>query len=205
MRKLKYILASVVLASGFASCETEPIDEKVKDESLTGKPLLSFDLNAKETVITDDVVVGFDNGGLTVYARLSLVNQESTLNPETRYKAAELYISFSSLVVANFPTVLTVDNPSNLTSSATLLVQELVPDPDEENVFNKFQVEYTTLNAEENQNAGYGNITSVNGTARYMTGNFNYILFPTEIEHEDFDLVLEPQRITKGNFNYLGY
>lgn len=197
MRKLKYILASVVLAAGFASCETEPIDEKVKDDSLTGKPILSFDLNAKETVVTDKVTVSFTGNTMAIIARLSLVNQEDTSNPEIRYKPATLYVQFSSLVVGNFPTVLSIDNPSNFMSSATLDVQELIPD--DEGILQKVWVQYSTANADENQNAGYGNITYVNGTAKYMHGNFDYILFPEE------DLPLEPQRITKGNFNYITY
>ena len=197
MRKLKYILASVVLSAGFASCETEVIDEKVKDDSLTGKPILSFDLNAKETVVTDKVTVGFLGGGMSIDARLSLINQEDTSNPEIRYKPAHLHIQFSSLVVGNFPTVLSIDNPSNFMSSATLMVQELIPD--DEGVLEKVWVEYSTMNAEENQNAGYGNITEVNGIAKYMHGNFEYILFPDE------DVQLEPQRISKGNFNYITY
>lgn len=205
MRKLKYILASVVLSAGFASCETEPIDEKVKDDSLPGTPILSFDLNAKETVVTDKVTVGFDGNSISVNARLSLVNQENTSNPELRYKAANLIIQFSTFTVANFPTSLSIDNPSNLLSSATLNVQEMVPDEEEEGKFNRVWVTYSTLNAEENQNAGYGNITRINDVARYMHGNFDYLLIPTEIEDEDIDLTLEPQRITKGNFNYINY
>lgn len=197
MRKLKYILASVVLAAGFASCETEPIDEKVKDDSLTGKPILSFDLNAKETVVTDKVTVNFSGSVMSIDARLSLINPEGTSNPETRYKVANLHIQFSSLVVGNFPTVLSIENPSNFMSSATLEVQELIPD--DEGVLEKVWMVYSTANAAENQNAGFGNITHVNGTAKYMHGNFDYILFPEE------GLPLQPQRLTKGNFNYINY
>lgn len=205
MRKLKYILASVALAAGFASCETEPIDEKVKDDSLPGTPILSFDLNAKETVVTDKVTVDFNGNSISINARLSLVNQENTSNPELRYKAANLIIQFSTFTVGNFPSRLSIENPSNLLSSATLNVQEMVPDEEEEGKFNRFWVTYSTLNAEENQNAGYGNITRINDVARYMSGNFDYLLIPTEIEDEDIDLTLEPQRITKGNFNYINY
>jgi|GEM_PF-817672 len=205
MRKLKYILASVVLSAGFASCETEPIDEKVKDDSLTGKPILSFDLNAKETVVTDRVTVGFNGNAITINARLSLVNHENVSNPELRYKAANLTIMYSSFVVGNFPTVLSIDNPSNYTSAAILDVQEMVPDEEEEGKFNRVWVQYSTANAEENQNAGYGNITRINDVARYMNGNFDYLLIPSEIEDEEIDLTLEPQRITKGNYNYLPY
>lgn len=205
MRKLKYILASVVLSAGFASCETETIDEKVKDDSLTGKPILSFDLNAKETVVTDRVTVGFNGNAITINARLSLVNYENVSNPELRYKAANLTIMYSSFVVGNFPTILSIDNPSNYTSGAILDVQEMVPDEEVEGKFNRVWVQYSTANAEENQNAGYGNITSINDVARYMNGNFDYLLIPSEIEDEEIDLTLEPQRITKGNFNYINY
>ena len=205
MRKLKYILASVALAAGFASCETEPIDEKVKDDSLPGKPILSFDLNAKETVVTDKVTVGFNGNAITINARLSLVNHENTSNPELRYKAANLTIMYSTFVVGNFPTRLSIDNPSNLLSTATLDVQEMVPDEEEEGKFNRVWVQYSTANAEENQNAGYGNITHINDVARYMHGNFDYLLIPSEIQDEEIDITLEPQRITKGNYNYLPY
>ncbi len=204
MRKLKYILASVVLAAGFASCETEPIDEKVKDDALTGKPILSFDLNSKETVVTDKVTVSFNGNSVLINTRLSLVDEENSSNPELRYKPANLTIQFSSLVVGNFPTVLSIENPTNSTSLAILDVQEMVPDLDQEGEFNRVWVQYSTVNAEANQNAGYGNITRVNGVARYMNGNFDYLLIPSELD-EDVDLVLEPQRITKGNFNYITY
>ena len=197
MRKLKYILASVVLSAGFASCETEPIDEKVKDDSLPGAPILSFDLNAKETVVTDKVTVDFNGNSMEVIARLSLINHDNTSNPEIRYKPATLYIQFSNLIVGNFPTTLSIDNPSNFMSSATLDVQELIPNDD--GILQKVWVEYSTNNATEKQNAGYGNITNVNGIAKYMNGNFDYILYPEE------DLPLQPQRLTKGNFNYLTY
>ncbi len=101
-------------------------------------------------------------------------------------------------------TVLSIDNPTNSTSLAILDVQEMVPDLDQEGEFNRVWVQYSTVNAEANQNAGYGNITRVNGVARYMNGNFDYLLIPSELD-EDVDLVLEPQRITKGNFNYITY
>jgi len=197
MRKLKYILASIVLATGFAACETETIDEKVKDDSLPGNPILSFDLNSKQTVITNEVSVDFSGGAMAVVAKLSLVNSEDTSDPETRYKPGYLYINFSGMEVGTFPTTLSIDNPSNYLSSATLRIQELIPNEEEE--LEKVWIEYSTSNADENQNAGYANITHVNGTAQYMNGNFDYILFPEE------DSELQPQRITNGNFNYITY
>ncbi|WCM42070.1 hypothetical protein MG290_14230 [Flavobacterium sp. CBA20B-1] len=197
MRKLKYILASVVLAAGFASCETEPIDETLNDDTLTGKTLFSFNLNGKQTVTSDDVSVGFPNGGMTITAKLSLVNEEDTSNPETRYRPAYLYINYNSLVVGNFPTQLSVENPSNLVCDARLLIQEYVAD--DEGVMQKVWVEYLTDNADENQNAGYSNITRVNSNAKYLNGNFELILFPEE------GTPFDPQRLTTGSFNYLRY
>ncbi|SEH75954.1 hypothetical protein SAMN02927937_01256 [Paenimyroides aquimaris] len=201
MRKLKYILASIVLATGFAACETEAIDEKVKDDSLPGNPILSFDLNSKQTVITDEVSVDFSGGGMSIVSKLSIVNTEDTSNPETRYKAAYLYINFSAMEIGNFPTTLSIDNPSNYLSSATLRIQELIPNEEEE--LEKVWIEYSTNNADENQNAGYANITHVNGTAQYMNGNFDYILYP--YEEEETELSLQPQRITNGQFSYIHY
>ncbi len=202
MRKLKYILASIVLATGFAACETEAIDEKVKDDSLPGNPILSFDLNSKQTVITDEVSVDFSGEGMSIVSKLSIVNTEDTSNPETRYKAAYLYINFSAMEVGNFPTTLSIDNPSNYLSSATLRVQELVPD--EDGILQKIWVEYSTVNAADNENAGYANIIHVNGTAQYMNGNFDYILYPYDLE-EEVELSLQPQRITNGQFSYIHY
>lgn len=199
MRKLKYILASVVLAAGFASCETEPIDETLNDDTLTGKTLFSFNLNGKQTVTSDDVSVGFPNGGMTITAKLSLVNEEDASNPETRYKSAYLYINYNSLVVGNFPTSLNLSNPSNLKSSATLNVQELIPD--EEGVLQRVWIEYSTNNASEDENAGYSNITTVNSNAKYINGNFDYILYPKADDAAEYD----PQRLTTGSFNYLRY
>ena len=201
MRKLKYILASIVLATGFASCETEAIDEKVKDDSLPGNAILSFDLNSKQTIITDEVSVDFSDGGMSIVSKLSIVNSEDSSNPETRYKAAYLYIHFSGMEIGNFPTTLSIDNPSNYLSSATLRIQELIPNEEEE--LEKVWIEYSTNNVPENKNAGYANITHVNGTAQYMNGNFDYILYP--YEDEEVELALEPQRITNGNFNYITY
>ncbi|WKW47370.1 hypothetical protein P3875_04735 [Myroides sp. JBRI-B21084] len=193
MRKLKYVLASIALAVGFASCETEPVDGYVKDTSLGGKPLFSFDLNAKQKVVSNDVSVGFPTGGMTITAKLSILDEEDTSNPETRYKPAYLYVNFNSLVVGNFPTSM-----SNLLSSASITIQELVPD--ENDVIQKVWYTYSTANADESQNAGYANITYVNSTAKYLNGNFDFTLYPPAEEPE-----LMPQKLTNGTFSYLNY
>lgn len=193
MRKLKYILASVVLAAGFASCETEPIDEQIKDETHPGNPILSFDLNAKQTIVTEKATITFTATTANVEARLSILNTEDTSNPHTRYKPARLTIQFTALEVAHFPTTLSVDNPSNFTSRATLSVQEY----DDEGRL--VWVNFSTGNAPENQDAGFANITHVNGEAEFIHGNFNYILFPIE------GSIYQPQRITDGSFNYINY
>ena len=197
MRKLKYILASFVLASAFASCETEPIDEKVKDDSLEGKPIFSFDLNDKQTVVADKVDVNFTGSGITINTIVSILNLEEISDPAKRYKPGVLSISFSSFTVGNFPAQLSIENPSNFLSSANLTVLE--PLPDDEGEIHNVWVKYSTDNAAENQNTGYGNINEVNGTAKYMHGNFDYILLP------EAGMPLEPQRVTKGIFYYINY
>lgn len=194
MRKLKYVLASIALAVGFASCETEPIDSNVKDTTLGGKPIFAFDLNAKQKVVTNDVSVGFPTGGMTITAKLSILDEEDTSNPEIRYKPAYLYVNFNSLVVGNFPALAT----SNLISSASLTVQELVPDDND--VLQKVWYTYSTANADESQNPGYSNITYVNSNAKYFNGNFDFILYPPAEEPE-----LVPQKLTNGTFTYLNY
>lgn len=193
MRKLKYILASIVLAAGFASCETEPIDEKVMDEATPGKAILSFDLNAKQSVVTDNATFNTTLNSMNIVAKLSILNTEDTSNPHTRYKPAYLTIIFNTISVGYFPTILDVSNPNNFTSRARLVVQEF----DEEG--KEIWVEFSTSNAEENQNAGFANITYNNEVAKYANGNFDYILYPEE------DSPYQPQRITNGTFNYINY
>ncbi|MBA5793159.1 hypothetical protein H1R17_08680 [Flavobacterium sp. xlx-214] len=197
MKRLKYIVATVVLAMGFASCETEAVDEKLKDDTLTAKPILRFELNDKQTIVADSVKVLWDSGQFVIESRLSILNVDDTTNPETRYKPGYLHISCSTLALGNFPTGLSLENPSNNLSSADLAIMEMVPDDD--GVLQKVWTYYSTDNAEENQNAGYTNISVINDKAKYFDGNFEYILFP------DPDSELKPQRATKGNFNYVKY
>lgn len=197
MKRLKYIVATVVLAMGFASCETEAVDEKLKDDTLTAKPILRFELNDKQTIVADSVKVLWQGGQFVIESRLSILNVDDTTNPETRFKPAYLSISCSSLALANFPTGLSLDNPSNNLSAADLDVMEMLPDDD--GVLQKTWVNYSTDNAKENQNAGFTNISVINDKARYMDGNFEYILFPEE------GSPLKPQRLTRGNFNYVKY
>lgn len=184
MKKLKYILASVVLATAFTSCETEAIDEKLKDETVAGKPILRFELNDKQTIVTDKVQVEFKSPSrFAIKARFSIPQEE--MEPETAYKSAKLTVEYSQFIVANFPTILSLENPSNLTSSAVLeIVGEGV---------------YATKNASENQSAGFSNITKINEQAKYLEGNFEYILYP------EVGQPLDAQRITKGKFDYVQY
>src|SRR5690606_23108752 len=109
------------------------------------------------------------------------------------YKPAELTIQFTALEVAHFPTLLSVDVPSNYTSRASLRIREF----DEEG--KEVWVNFNTSNAPENQDAGYANIKHVNGEAKFIHGDFNYILYPIE------GSVYQPQRVTEGTFNYINY
>lgn len=194
MRKLKYILASLVLVTGLVSCETEAIDEKVKDEALEGKPILRFELNDEQTVISDDVSVEWAGDSFNIEAKVSFINNDNIGgDPKHKYKAATLFIGFSNLAVANYPTTLNIDNPSMYISSAELRVLEM--DDEGMEVWNQ----YSTVNADEKQDAGYGNITGINQTAKFLDGNFEYILYPSE------GSVLKPQRLSNGNFYYIKY
>lgn len=193
MRKLKYILASLVLVTGLVSCETEAIDEKVKDEALEGKPILRFELNDEQTVISDNVNVEWSGDSFTIEAKVSIVNNDNMGDPQRQYKAGILSIGFSNLAVANFPTVLSLENPTGYTSSAVLRILEM--NDEGIDVWNQ----YSTSNAEENQEAGYSNISGINQTAKFLDGNFEYILYPSE------GSVLKPQRLTEGNFYYVKY
>ncbi len=193
MRKLKYILASLVLVTGLVSCETEAIDEKVKDEALEGKPILRFELNNEQTVISDKVNVEWSGDSFTIEAKVSIVNNDNMGDPKHQYKAATLFIGFSNLAIANYPTALSLENPTGYTSSAVLRILEMNDEGLE--VWNQ----YSTDNADEKQEAGYGNISGINQTAKFLDGNFDYILYPME------GSVLKPQRLSNGNFYYIKY
>lgn len=185
MRKLKYILASVVLAAGFASCETESIDEKVKDNTIVAKPILRFELNDQQTVVTDEVRIDWTNDNMfTVTANFSVLNAADP-SEETRYKPATLAISFNSLTPANFPTRLTLNNPNLNISTASLTILN--------------GATYRTSNAKENEDAGFANIREINDIGKYIDGDFEYILFPSAGSN------LEPQRLRNGKFNYIKY
>lgn len=185
MKKIKYILASLVLTIGFTSCETEAIDEKVLDETTPGMPILRFELNDQQTVVTDKVTFAWTRGdAFTLTAKFSVVN-EADSNPETRYTPATLTISYNNFAMAYFPTKLSLDNPNNYVSSPVLEIQGVG--------------RFSASNAKENQKTGYSNITSINDQARYIGGDFNYILYPPE------GSTLTPQRLTVGSFNYIHY
>ncbi|MBS7320338.1 MAG: hypothetical protein KIG55_01915 [Myroides sp.] len=185
MRKLKYILASGVLAAGVASCETEPIDEKVKDDTLFVKPILRFELDNKQTVVTEKVTSSISpNNSITISARFSVFDSND-LNEETRYKPATLNITFNTLYTGNFPTVYSLDTPVLLYSSATLSINNV-----------GF---YSTNYAKVNQPAGAGNIIEMNEVGKYIDGNFDYILYPQEGNN------LQPIRLSVGEFHYIKY
>lgn len=190
MKKLKYILASVVLATAFTSCETEAIDEKLKDETVAGKPILRFELNDKQTIVTDKVEVKWTGANsFSMKARFSAVNNQKEDPDSPPYDAANLIINYSHLTMASFPTVLSVDNPSNYTSSAIL---EIYNEKDK-----RWDV-FTTSNAKENQQAGFSNITDINEESKNFEGNFEYILF---FGNE----TKQPQRVSGGQFKYVKY
>ena len=186
MKKLKYILASVVLATAFTSCETEAIDEKLKDETVAGKPILRFELNDKQTIVTDKVQVEKieSSNSYRIVAKVSVLN-ETAQDAGARYKVGKLKITYNTLELGNFPTFLTLDDPKNHLSNASL---EII----EEGV-------YSTINAKEGQPTGYSNITFLNTLVNYMDGNFEYILYPPQGSS------LQPQRLTKGKYAYVNY
>jgi len=185
MRKLKYILASVVLSAGFASCETETIDEKVKDNTIVAKPILRFDFNDQQTVVTDEVRIDWTNDNMfTLTAKFSALDAADP-SEETRYKPATLSISFNSLIAANFPTRLTLNNPNLYISTASLTILN--------------GATYRTSNAKETEDAGFANIREINDTGKYIDGDFEYILYPSAGSN------LQPQRLRNGKFNYVKY
>lgn len=204
MRKLKYILASVVLATGFASCETEAIDEKVKDEAIPGKAILRFDLNNQQTIVTDEVTVDWSGGSsFVIKAKLSIPNLEDN-NPENnieKYLAANLSISYNTLIVGHFPSRLSLEELNNNTSTATLDIQYIEYDGERPI---RIWVKYSTSYAAENQETGFSNITRINDNeqARYVDGNFEYIVYP------DIDNTIgkmQPLRLSTGSYHYVNY
>lgn len=204
MRKLKYILASVVLATGFASCETEAIDEKVKDEAIPGNPILRFDFNNQQTLVTDKVTVDWEGGSsFVVRAKLSIPNLENndTINNIEKYLAANLSISYNVLTLGHFPTKLSLEELGNNTSMATLDIQYI--EYDEEKPVRTW-VKYSTYYAAENQETGFSNITRINDNdgARYLDGNFEYIVYPNP---DNVIGKMQPLRLSTGSYYYVNY
>lgn len=206
MRKLKYILASVVLATGFASCETEAIDEKVKDEAIPGKAILRFDLNNQQTLVTNEVTVDWEGGSyFRIQAKLSIPNLEDT-NPENnieKYLSGYLSISYNTFALGHFPSKLSLEELSNNTSTATLDIQYIKYDNE---IPIRTWVKYSTSYAAENQESGFSNITHINISdnekARYVDGNFEYIVYP------DIDNTIgkiQPLRLSTGSYYYVNY
>jgi len=190
MKKLKYILASVVLATAFTSCETEAIDEKLKDETVAGKPILRFELNDKQTIVTDKVEIEKigNLGSFDIHAKVSIFNTTAT-DSLSRYKVGKLRVFYNALDIGYFPTTLSLDNPSNYSSSASLeVIGEGI---------------YSTNNAKKDQPRGYSNITFNNLIGKYIEGDFEYILYPTEFDEKEHNL--KPQRLTKGKYVYVKY
>lgn len=184
MKRLKYIVATVVLAMGFASCETEAVDEKLKDDTLTVKPILRFELNDKQTVVTDRVVVSWPtNSEIVITAKFSVMDPADS-NEETRYKPATLTIKYNNFSMSNFPTKLSVQNPTSNLVVANLNIQ---------NVGN-----FSSSYAKESEDAGYSNITKIMYEEKIVEGNFDFILYPNSS-------TLKPQRLKNGNYNYLKY
>lgn len=206
MRKLKYILASVVLATGFASCETEAIDEKVKDEAIPGNPILRFDFNNQQTIVTDKVTVEWVGGSsFVIKAKLSIPNLENndTINNIEKYFAANLYVEYNTLALGHFPSKLSIEELSNNTSAATLDIQYINNDG---NVAIREWVSYSTRYATQNQESGFSNITYINISdnekARYLDGNFEYIVYP----NPDNEMgKAQPLRLSTGSYYYVNH
>src|SRR5690554_37822 len=204
MRKLKYILASVVLATGFASCETEAIDEKVKDEATPGEAILRFDLNNEQTIVSDEVTVEWAGGsGFVIKAKLSIPNLEDA-NPDNtieKYLSANLFISYNTLSLGHYPTKLSIEEMGNNTSTATLDIQYI--EFDNERPIRTW-VTYSTSYSAENQETGFSNITRINDNeqARYVDGNFEYIVYPNPDNQIG---KLQPFRLSTGSYYYVNY
>lgn len=207
MRKLKYILATAVLAAGLVSCETEAIDEKVLDGDIPGKPILRFDMNNGQTIVTDKVNVSWEEGNtLTIAAKLSILNLENhnmENNPE-KYLAANLFITYNMLVQGHFPARLSIENLSSNYSTATMSIQYVV---DNDGAITSEWVNYSTWYASESQEVGFSNINHINISdtnpdARYINGNFEFIVYP---DPENESGKIQPLRLSNGNYNYVKY
>lgn len=185
MKKLKYIIATVVCATVFVSCETEEIDKKLQEDPTTVTPILRFEYNDQQTVVTDKVT--YENTGDTsfnIVAKFNVINPADS-NPTTRYKPATLKIGFSHRVLAHFPTKLSLENPTSFLSSVTLNVTG--------------EGSYATINAKDNQETGSATISVINEGGQYMDGDFQYILYPQP------NLGLTPKKLSSGKFNYVKY
>lgn len=191
MKKLKYILASLLLASGFASCESEEIDGKLNDENLQSKPVLRFDLNNKVTVVTDNISLSWGGDAFIITAKMQ-IKDDNAISAETKYKAAKLDIYVSNLIMANFP-AMGATPPTSFFSTAVMEVHEL----DEDGKI--MPVSYSTVNAPEDASPGFMNVSFISQESRYLNGSFDYTLYPPE------GSIMQPQKLTKGEVHYIKY
>lgn len=193
MKKLKYILSSVLIVGSLASCDSETIDEKLKEENLESKPILRFVLNDKITVVTDNVNVEWGSANsLSLTAKMSVKNDEAT-TADRAYKKATLTINLSQLAMANYPTVWDMENPTTFVSSAFLEMNELDEDG------KPYDEIYSTSNAPEGKNSGYTNLTSILDKSRRLSGDFEYSLYPPE------GSIMTPQKISEGQMHFVKY
>jgi len=193
MKKLKYILSSVLVLGSLASCDSETIDEKLKEENLESKSILRFVLNDKVTVVSEDINIDWGtSNSMILTAKMSVKNDEAT-TADTKYKKATLIIHLSQLAMANYPTIWDMESPSNFISSASLIMNELDEDG------KPYDETYSTTNGPEGVRAGYANITSIVEKARTLAGDFEYTLYPPE------GSIMMTQQISDGQMHYIKY
>lgn len=195
MRKLKFIIPSLIMMISLTSCETESIDEKLRDDTIVGKTIFQFELNANQKIITDNVTTSFEGNKFSIKAKLSISNLEDLemQNNLKKYLAGYLTISYSAFEIGNYPAKLSIDNPNNYKSTAVFDIQMINNEAERE------WIQYSTENAAENEESGFSNILRVNNQAKYIDGNFDYILYPKKGTGGI------PQRISNGRFDYMNF
>lgn len=182
MNRFKSVIIIVCAALGFASCETEVLDDHTKGTEGAFKPVFSFSLNGERRT-TEDVYVNWVNSN-------SFEIVANIRDEYSAYNLVEAKIRFSALMKGAFPTFANVQ-ATDLTSSAQLKLPGVPV--------------YSTQNAPLNvYDTGVAAIKDINYVSEYMHGTFEYALYPPRPADPD-ELQMPPIFVKDGKFHYLGY
>lgn len=183
MNRFKSVVLLFCAALGFASCDTEEVDEHTKGTMGEYKPIFSFTLNG-QVRNTEDVEISWVNANS--FEMIAKIRDEYS-----SYGLVEAKIRFSALMMGNYPWIGSLQ-PTDLSSSAQLKLPNVA-------------FTYSTQNAPITvMDAGSASIKQINYASEYMHGTFEYTLY-APVPNDPNALPIPPLSIRDGKFSYVNY